>query len=124
MGDRWAEYEPETSDNTDNLVGVTAEVARSVNRVSEDAYVETTLKLAALKVRKACNQGRHGGDPATCEDPNHRRDADYMEFCLRALGLPLEVPKVTREERAAWLAGVRQHGGRVIGALDDVEEVA
>lgn len=117
MGDRWAECEPEISDSTDNLDGVTVTVARSVMRVSEDAYEETTQKLAALRVRKACNQGRHGGDPATCRDPNHRRDADYMEFCLRMLGLPLDVPQVTREEREAWLAGVRQYGTANISDL-------
>lgn len=124
MGGRWDEVEPDVSGDDGQLGGVTAPVARSVRRVSEDAYEETTRKLAALMVRKACNQGQHSGDPAVCTDPNHRRDAAYMEFCLRALDLPLSMPVVTQEEREVWLRGVRQYGATDVSDLESAGEVA
>lgn len=60
----------------------------------------TQERLAALLVRTKCNQ--HDCDPEGCTDGNHRRDVDYLNYCLAVLGLPGTYPVVTDEERKDW----------------------
>lgn len=55
---------------------------------------------AVLLIRQKCTQHPCTGDP-DCSHENHRRDVDYLQECLRMVGLGTYVPAalVTERER-------------------------
>lgn len=73
--------------------------------------------LAAMTVRRMCNQHRGECTGLGCTHPNHRLDVDYLlsedrEFpgMLDMLGLPRECPDITEQDRVVWLKWLRQAG--------------
>jgi hypothetical protein len=79
--------------------------AREANLVASDIVG----KLAALTVRRQCNQ--HTCTlPATgvCEHEDARRDADYLRHILDVLGLPQDFQDVTEADRANLLTAMAQ----------------
>ena len=70
--------------------------------------VDTARKLAALRVRRLSHQCAHSG---RCPDPQHIEDTEDGLLVLEMLGLPLELPVLTDEERDVW--------GRSLGAPED-----
>lgn len=70
-------------------------------RSSKTMLDDVQKRLCALRVRVECNQ--HTCSGPECDDPNHRRDVNYLEECLRMLGLPLDFPSVSDAERETLL---------------------
>lgn len=82
------------------------------DRIATEAVGEATRLLAALAIRRQCNQ--HQCTAASrMTDPNHthhRRDVDYMSDMLKMLGLD-DVPVVTApEDRDELVRVIRQRG--------------
>lgn len=79
--------------------------AREANLVVTDVVG----KLAALTVRRQCNQ--HACTlPSTgaCDHPDARRDADYARHILDVLGLPSDFQEVTEADRKSLLDALAQ----------------
>ena len=79
--------------------------AREANLVVNDVVA----RLAALTVRRQCNQ--HACTlPSTgaCEHEDARRDADYLRHVLDVLGLPQSFDEVTEDDRANLLTALAQ----------------
>jgi hypothetical protein len=92
-------------------VSVTAEkpLTHGEAREANQAVHDVVGKLAALTVRRQCNQ--HACTlPSTgaCEHENARRDADYLRHVLDVLGLPQDFQQVTEADRAGLLDAMAQ----------------
>lgn len=84
---------------------VTHGEAREANQVVSDVVA----KLAALTVRRLCNQHACTLPSAgTCEHEDARRDADYLRHMLDVLGLPQDLQEVTETDRANLLSALAQ----------------
>lgn len=97
---------------------------RHASRVDSEQAVDIERRLAALMVRRICNQ--HACTGTDCAHENHRRDVDFLLSArtqdpgmLDMLGLPREYPDVTEKDRITWLKWLRQSGPPE-AALDDV----
>jgi len=78
--------------------------------MNENVIVDLTQRMAALTVRRMCNQATHQCRPSQgpCRNFNHRRDAQrLLPEMLEMLGLPTEVPEVSEEDKRNWLSGLR-----------------
>lgn len=72
-----------------------------------DPRPSVVARMAATMVRRQCNQHACEGPlTGSCAHANHRRDADYLNFCLTALGLPQDLEPVTGEDRASLFASL------------------
>jgi len=87
------------------LAGITVEESDDRSQEELDAlrtwHSELTDGLAALMVRRMCNQ--HGCAGPGCDHPDHVRDVDYLRHCLAVLGLPGKLPMLTEEDYARHL---------------------
>jgi hypothetical protein len=93
---------------------------RHATRVDEAVAQDIQRRMAAMQVRRKCNQEDHQcTTPSTgsCEHPNHRRDADLLlstdrEFpgMLDMLGLDNAYPAYDAKEKATWLKWLGQAG--------------
>lgn len=84
-------------------IAVSSTTHSDVRQASVDGAA-IVARMAATAVRRKCNQ--HACErPLTgsCSHPDHRRDADYMSFCLDVLGLPQTYTPVTDDDRANLL---------------------
>lgn len=95
------------------LTGVSVAAARPLShgeaRDANQVVSDVVAKLAALTVRRQCNQ--HACSlPATgaCEHADARRDADYLRHMLDVLGLPGSFEDVTVADRANLLDAMAQ----------------
>jgi len=95
------------------LTGVSVRAERPLThgeaREANETVTDIVGKLAALTVRRQCNQ--HACTlPATgaCEHEDARRDADYLRHMLDVLGLPQEFQEVTEADRASLLDAMAQ----------------
>lgn len=98
---------------TQLLTGVSVAVDRPLThgeaREANQTVTDVVGKLAALTVRRQCNQ--HDCTlPTTgvCEHEDARRDADYLRHILDVLGLPQSFEDVTEEDRANLLNAMAQ----------------
>lgn len=96
------------------LVGVSDVSGAREATLDEDQQSDMVAgKLAALMVRRQCNQ--HSclkPSTGTCDHPDHRRDVDYMRHCLEVLGLTSDYPELTESDRRAWLGGLKSNPGQ------------
>lgn len=96
---------------------ISHEEAREANQTVSDVVA----KLAALTVRRMCNQ--HACTlPATgaCGHEDARRDADYLRRMLDVLGLPGSFEDVTEADRANLLDAMAQ---KPVVGVDKYSEV-
>lgn len=91
---------------------------RHATRVDPDQAADIERRMAAMRVRSMCNQ-HQCTEPSTgfCDDPNHRKDADYLlstdgkhPGMLDMLGLDTAYPAYTDKEKATWLRWLGQAG--------------
>lgn len=106
---------------------------RHARQVDPEMAVDIERRLAAMMVRRICNQHKCTGPG--CTDENHRKDADYLlstdkrydpvtgvllpSGMLDMLGLPHECPDITEKDRTTWLKWLRQAGPPEDDALRD-----
>lgn len=93
---------------------------RHATRVDESTARNIQDRMAAMQVRRLCNQADHrctAPSTGTCTHPNHRRDADLLlsqdaDFpgMLDMLGLDAAYPQYTARERRTWLTWIGQAG--------------
>jgi hypothetical protein len=95
------------------LTGVSVRAERPLThgeaREANQAVSDIVGKLAALTVRRQCNQ--HACTlPTTgaCEHEDARRDADYTRHILDVLGLPQGFQAVTEADRSDLLNALAQ----------------
>lgn len=96
---------------------VSHDEAREANQTVSDVVA----KLAALTVRRMCNQ--HACTlPATgaCSHADARRDADYLRHMLDVLGLPGSFEDVTAADRVNLLDAMAQ---KPVVGVDKYSEV-
>lgn len=95
------------------LTGVSVAVSRPLThseaREANQTVNDVVGKLAALTVRRMCNQ--HDctlPTTGTCGHEDAGRDADYLRHILDVLGLPGSFEDVTDEDRANLLDAMAQ----------------
>lgn len=120
----WDDVEPEKNgieyDDTPRVPPTRSQAVR----MNEDVITSLTHRMAALTVRRMCNQPTHQCRPAAdggpCGHHNHHRDAGLLlPEMLETLGLPLEVPVVSDEDKKNWLSGLKDVSKPV--TLDDLD---
>lgn len=84
---------------------VTENTQQDVRQSNLDA-ADVIQHLAATRVRRMCNQHRCSGPG--CQDPNHRRDVNYLRHTLDVLGLPGTYREPTQEDRDQLLTSLAQ----------------
>lgn len=95
----------------------THQEVRDANLVVDDVVA----KLAALTVRRQCNQ--HVCTlPATgvCDHEDARRDVDYMRHILDVLGLPGSYADVAETDRAELLQALSQRSTVTVASYAEV----
>jgi hypothetical protein len=75
-------------------------------------------RLAALTVRRICNQHKCSPADGPCDDPQHRQDVDFLKSMLTMLELPGRVLNVTNEERERWPDPPSRVGGSEVSCFD------
>lgn len=98
-------------DEYEDFTSTTPRRPRHAAQVPDELAEDILRRLAAMRVRRQCNQHRcTAADPADCTDPNHRRDADLLlstdahhPGMLDMLGLDTSYPQYTEAERQTWL---------------------
>lgn len=95
------------------LTGVSVPVQRPLThgeaREANQVVSDVVAKLAAMTVRRMCNQ--HSctlSSKGTCEHSDARRDADYLRHILNVLGLPGDFQEVTDQDRENLLSAMAQ----------------
>lgn len=93
---------------------------RHATRVDDATGEAIQQSLAAMTVRRKCNQKDHqctAPRTGSCEHPNHRRDADLLlstdqryPGMLDMLGLDHAYPQCSEKDRATWLKWIGQSG--------------
>lgn len=107
------------------LAGVSVDAREPIShgeaREANQTVSDVVAKLAALTVRRMCNQ--HACTlPATgaCGHEDARRDADYLRHMLDVLGLPGSFEDVTEADRANLLDAMAQ---KPVVGVDKYSEV-
>lgn len=97
---------------------------RHARKIDPDQAIDIERRLAAMAVRRMCNQHQCTGE--SCVDTSHRKDADYLlsenerfPGMLDMLGLPREYPDLTEQDRLVWLKWLRQAGPPEDAGLED-----
>lgn len=108
---------------------VTARRPRHATRVDEAVALDIQQRMAAMQVRRKCNQEDHrctAPSTGSCEHPNHRRDADLLlstdgEYpgMLNMLGLDSAYPAYDAKDKVTWLKWLGQ-----AGPPEDLDETA
>lgn len=118
----WDDIEPEKNVIVFDDPPATPATRSQTVRMNENVIMDLTQRMAALTVRRMCNQPSHQCQPSAgaCGHENHERDAVLLlPEMLDALGLPADVPVVSDEERKNWLSGLKDVSKPV--ALDDLD---
>lgn len=121
----WDDIEPENTSLPDDPSPSPPPTRSQKVRINEAAIESLTHRMAALQVRRQCNQRDHRCKPSQhggqCPHPNHRRDAELLlPEMLAILDLPLDLPTVTEGERIGYLSSLKDVTKPV--SLDDLEE--
>ena len=114
---RWTDdpqhVRPDAAWEAQLLTGVSVPVERPLThgeaREANQVVSDVVAKLAALTVRRQCNQ--HActlPSTGTCDHEDARRDADYLRHVLDVLGLSQSFEDVTEADRADLLSALAQ----------------
>lgn len=92
--------------------------------VDPEQGADIERRMAAMMVRRVCNQHRCTG--SDCTDIEHRKDNDFLlstdkdhPGMLDMLGLAHEYPDLTEQDRTVWLKWLGQAGPPEDADLED-----
>lgn len=118
----WDDVEPEKNGHEDDDTPRAPATRSQTVRMNENAIMDLTHRMAALTVRRTCNQADHQCRPSAglCRHRNHRRDAALLlPEMLEMLGLSADVPEVSVEDKKNWLSGLRNAPAISLNDLDE-----
>lgn len=84
---------------------------RSASGLDHDTAADIERRMAAMKVRRRCNEHDCQAPKAgTCNHPNHRQKVHGALEVLEMLGLDPAYPAYTEAEKKAWSNWLRHSG--------------
>lgn len=91
-------------EHNEDLTSTSARRPRHAAQVPDELADGILRRMAAMRVRHQVDQhGCSARVSGTCDDPNHRRDVDYMREMLSTLGLDESYPAYTDDEKRTLL---------------------
>lgn len=118
----WDDVEPEKSGADDDDAPSAPATRSQTVRMNGDAIADLTQRMAALTVRRKCNQPDHQCQPSStpCQHRHHRRDATMLlPEMLEMLGLPGEFPELSEDDKKNWLSGLKEVKHVTLDDLDE-----